>query len=326
MTPPLKLLAHIGYYKTGTTWLQKHVFGRTDRGFAPVSIGRESTPKKAAKQFGAYLYRDERGRQLSSFDIDTERARTFLSQAAPDPDQAYVVSDERLTGYFFANGPDGKSIADRLVSIAPGAKVLITVRRQADMILSCYLQYLKRGGTLTLKTLITERHDDRLPLFSPHFFEYHHAAQYYSKLFGRENVVVLPYELFSTEPEKFLRLIYGHAEVNFDPHANSFRFGQRENTSEKMAAYIALRPFSRLFHRGSLNLYPRSPLGSRGRQAYQLSCKGISRLTSTRRELSVRKGLQETISRYVPQEGFLESNQILQNQCPVDLTAFGYRA
>jgi hypothetical protein len=318
------ILIHVGYYKTGTTWLQKHVFGIGTRGFTPLSRGFESAPKKASKYLSSYFYRDRRGGQLPSFARDVSEVRAFAEQFDLPQGSAGVISSERLLGYFFSNGDDAPSILERIKLAFPNAKILITTRRQHEMILSCYLQYLKRGGTMSLETLLSSKHDDKLSLFSRTYFEYHHAVRAYANAFGRENVLVLPYELFIEDGARYVSAIYHHAGIDPAAFLADLHFSKRENALQKTGPHLLMRHASPLFYTSSLNAHARSlPYGIR-KAVHRVIYKSLSRVTSDASERRTKERLAAVCETYVPQGSFEVSNRILQDYTSIDLSKFGY--
>jgi hypothetical protein len=112
-------------------------------------------------------------------------------------------------------------IAERLAATFPEARVLVVIREQAQMLVSAYKQYVKRGGPGTLEQYATSPSQQlRVPLFDFRFFEYHRLVGYYQSLFGAENVMVLPYELLRAKPLAFLERIGGFAGTNVSPSAS----------------------------------------------------------------------------------------------------------
>jgi hypothetical protein len=105
----LKIAFHIGLHKTGTTFMQRHVF--------------------SAWPGLNYL----RFRNLEYF-------------LRLDPSQAYLVSCEGLSGSTFAPIGERLEAVRRLAEMFPRAKIIISFRRHGDYLASLYSQYLRYGG------------------------------------------------------------------------------------------------------------------------------------------------------------------------------------
>lgn len=129
-------LIHIGYPKSGSTWLQRNVFRNPKLGFF------EQSRHKVTELLIA----------PNTFDFE---AATCRQQFLPDIQQAQerglhsVLSQEMLTGRAHTGGYNGATNAERLAQVFPNAKILIVIREQKRMILSSYKQYVKGGGCTT---------------------------------------------------------------------------------------------------------------------------------------------------------------------------------
>ncbi len=177
------ILIHIGYHKTGTTWLQKHIFDKQKLGFhLPFDRWELMTQLTVPHPF----------------DFDATACCVYIQQILDSSVNSVfypVISHERLSGNPHRGGYDSKELAERLANIFVRPRILIVIREQISMILSTYNQYVKRGGPLSLKDYITCR-EDKLLLreFELVRFQYHRLIAYYHRLFGADNVLVLPYE------------------------------------------------------------------------------------------------------------------------------------
>ena len=189
-------LLHIGYHKTGTTWLQTRIFPRTKTGFCQVARSKTLVP--AFVQVNPFSFEPEAVRKDFEPGIREARARNLVP----------VLSSERLSGNPHSGGYDSKNIADRLAAVFPDARVLVVIREQTSMLVSIYKQYVKAGGAAPFRRYITvPPAGPRMPLFRFDFLEYHRLVGYYQDLFGVTNVLVLPYELLQTQPQTFLERI-----------------------------------------------------------------------------------------------------------------------
>lgn len=191
------LLIHIGYHKTATTWLQGFLFNNPAAGFlSPFTID----------QILHFLVLPH------PLDFNARRCRAFFDLAGhhvTDNGLMLVISREELSGNPHSGGYNSKELADRLVQVFPSAKVLIVIREQKSMILSTYQQYVKVGGPMSLTEYLQPTTFDkyRIPSFEFDHFKYHRLIKYYLTLFGRSNVLVLPYELFKVKPQAFIEEI-----------------------------------------------------------------------------------------------------------------------
>ncbi|MEN8159774.1 MAG: sulfotransferase [Myxococcota bacterium] len=189
MTEPV---IHIGYHKTGTTWLQRRLFARKDLGYRRIRL----------QQDGVELY------HVHDFDFDPGHCRAQLTdelEACAREGAIPVVSMERLSGNPHSGGYDSRTLADRILAVFPDARVLIGIREQRSMILSCYGQYVKAGGPCSLRRYLHAPQDGRRPGFRFEHLQYDRLIAHYQSALGRERVHVACYERFRDEPDGWLQ-------------------------------------------------------------------------------------------------------------------------
>jgi len=264
-------LIHIGYHKTGTSWLQKLVFNNQDIGFISPIIYRDIVDTLVIP---------------NALDFDHHTCRDTFNQAvnvAHNLNLTPVFSAERLSGHPHSGGYDAKMIADRLVQIFPRAKVLIVIREQRNIILSCYMQYISRGGAITLPSYLKAPYMRMIPLFNLDHFKYHRLISYYHKLYNQDNVLVLPYELFNNNPKLYVSRILRFCNL---PNAEDFWHQQ----PEKMVINKSLSGFEAQFR-----LYTNFLFGTR----YNLNQHSLFPLSWEKTNLIFK--VIRKINEYIPQ-------------------------
>jgi hypothetical protein len=187
-------LVHIGYHKTGTTWLQQEVFSNSAAGFSQLGGAQRLI---AVDTFG---FKPRKVRRLM------ERRIGEVRNLGLTP----VLSSERLSGAPHFGGYDSEIIADRLAAVFPNARIMVVIRQQTDMFLSIYKQHIRRGGAASLRQYLAPPRDGYwMPQFRFEYLEYHRLIARYQDLFGAANVLVLPYELLRARPGEFLAKVSG---------------------------------------------------------------------------------------------------------------------
>lgn len=174
------MIVHIGFPKTGTTFLQKSVFVHC-KNF--IFLDYHSVDK--------FLYRTIFFDELD-FDIKKEYKR--LHNLFPGDN--LLISYELLIGpVFLRSGVNRSLISGRLKKLG-AKKVIISVRNQVDLIESLYRQYVNQGGTLKPSEVLVYEGD--YPKYTHgiliKMFDYYKLIKLYQDNFGKENVLVFQQE------------------------------------------------------------------------------------------------------------------------------------
>lgn len=185
-------LIHIGYHKTGSTWLQENVFRNFGSNFQEILLRPEVirnivTPRQ--------LHYDSRELLL---DVQHRSEEICAEKLVP------LISHERLSGNPYSGGFDSVIIANRIFELFPSARVLIVVREQQAHLASIYAEYVRQGGVCTLDQFVNPPTSPKIPLFSLKYLEFHHLIKYYIDHYGRENVLTLPYEMLAQDHLMFV--------------------------------------------------------------------------------------------------------------------------
>lgn len=227
-------LIHIGYHKTASTWLQANLFN--NYGF------KRYFPQSAIMQKIVLP---------NALDFNAGQLRAYYDSLVDD-DYVSVISNERLSGNPHSGGYDSKELADRLYASFPEAKVLIVIREQVSAILSSYIQYIRVGGPCSIDDYLepTTRNIPILPLFNFEHFNYLRLVHYYHSLFGKDNVLVLPFELFQKSPVDFCSKITSFACLPEIKELNNIEISNKRIST---LSSIFLRQSNKLFAKTRLN-------------------------------------------------------------------------
>jgi len=213
----LSPLIHIGYHKTGTSWLQKRLFDQPGKGFINITKTPDSKNDKKLSIITIFPYNFIFGAEnniLSLNEFSPERVRGLLEKYNLEDSGVPVISDERLSGHPDSGGFDSEKICLRLSQVFDSPKIFMVIREQKSLILSCYSQLFAKGGTLSLKDYICKPGKGRTPKFNKRFFMFNHLISLYQEVFGKKNVLVLPYEMFRDEPAQFLERLESFSGAN----------------------------------------------------------------------------------------------------------------
>jgi hypothetical protein len=293
------VLIHVGYYKTGTTFLQEDFFARHPHiNFVGCSSGN---------------YHPEELLKLIYSPPQVWRKSIALSLAADRPN---VISFESFSGGSLWQGGGGMSIdertASRLKNVFPRARILIVIREQFTMLKSVYWQYVWEGGTLSFGGFVDRSLADPL-FFSPYQLAYDELSRRYQDLFGSESVLVLPFERLLLDRGGFVATVNRFMGVpDFQPEKTTI------NASPGGAlAFFYVRLINRVFGAES----PQFRQWSRTFRQRLLRPWRLLGLIPIRQRYVVSDAQQEALAAV-----FRPSNQACARQTGIDLAALGYVA
>jgi len=304
-------LVHIGYHKTATTWLQRRVFDDPLCGF------RRYPPSLIAQRLI----------EPHPFAFDPEACRAELRpwiETAQRADLVPVLSHERLSGYPHSGGFDSLEVLDRVASVLPAARILITIREQGAIIASNYHQYVVDGGACPLERYLDppQTGPRRVPGFALEFFQFDRLIEAYRSRFGADRVLVLLYEEFRAQPAEYLTRLGSFAGVNADLGGLNATTAQVVNPAPSPSALGLLRWVNLLFCANPLHPSPLIP----SRAAAFLGTmivRGLDRLP-IRIDSSRRVRWEKAVVARRIEGAFEESNTRLSESLAVDLESYGY--
>ena len=162
----VKYCIHIGYPKTGTSYLQKYFFPYQDICYVKM--------KEALNEI--------------VFKSDMEFNPEPLKKRLSESDKTILVSRESLCGNLLGRRIEPKIIAERLYQVfGEDTGIIMVIRNTKDIVWSIYKQFLRHGTTLTLEQLL-----DPYSIYGidMSYFNYEKVADVYRKFF---KVKLIPY-------------------------------------------------------------------------------------------------------------------------------------
>ena len=183
-----KIFIHIGYAKTGTTFLQRKIFKKIDS-YVLMQHMDCLTFFDQIINLDSSIY-DEK--------LVLKEYKKFFEKKDLRNKNGLIISNERLE----LEGLDVGLVANRLKSLFPNAKILITLREQLDLLYSWYLfkgyssKYLQKpfkGRYIEFNEFI----ENGIENISNNFvmrMQFHLLFIFYSNLFGIGNVNILFFE------------------------------------------------------------------------------------------------------------------------------------
>lgn len=200
-----RIAFHIGYHKTATTWLQQ-IFFKSHPEIVPIS----NSPHPWDDPFLRYLIKTPDSKFNSAH--AKKILQTTLSSYPYSQENIFLISAERLSGHPYSGAYDNVRIAERVKETVLNPKILCIIRNQVDMLNSVYKQLLKEGYTGSIETLF-RNNSWKTVSFDLAMYEYDTVIANYIRIFGKENVCVLPYEKMKTNLPEFLADICRFFEI-----------------------------------------------------------------------------------------------------------------
>jgi hypothetical protein len=206
---------HVGFTNTGTTSLQRNFFSaRDDIFYAGEPYGERGGIFTAIKSIEDF--------KLDTVLIEEQCDELIFARSGGRP---IVISDENLCDtpqlYFGPYIVPRDTIARRLHHFFPAAKIIFTIRDQRQYAMSAYFNLKKNTAfydampvapfPIWLGAMLSRTRSHFMQNLN--FFE---IIGYYTTLFGRENVCVLPLEMLVVDgAETYLRRLCGFLDVPF---------------------------------------------------------------------------------------------------------------
>lgn len=296
------VLIHVGFHKTGTTYLQEVVFADTRHFVQPWS-----------RQF---IYDRIIDPHELAFDSQDVREACAVALSRVPANVVPVLSEEGLCGNPFNGAREAGILARKIRATFDDARILLTVRSQPGMLRAVYIQYLKAYGRRGPAEFYDPPRFPEFSAFDPDIYRYDRLASLYAELFGAANVLALPQELLRDNESAFLRAIgdlvgTAHIEAPLRKHP-----ARNRNVSPSPAGV----PFLRLGNHFSQSAFNENGFGS------LLSYAGIVLRSLGYKNTPFFRNKAGEFSRLVDGHmgRYTESNAALQRFCPVDLASLGY--
>lgn len=297
-------LIHIGYHKTGTSFLQKRIFDGFADAFHLVDRSKLIKNVKAPPPL-----------RFSSVTLQAYVRDEMTKSRAP----ITVFSNETLSSSIHYGDHQSKYVADRLAACLPGSKVLIGIREQKSMLKSAYNQFLKAKGSYSIREYLI---NPRSGNFHFEHLQYHNLIQYYQKLFGRDQVLVLPYEVLQNDPIVYLERLFTFLGVTDLLSTLDFDASEKVNRSLKPIQVQVKRYFNPFISKdfpqtgSTFYAYPAVLLHAALHRLFKfLPTKAIDQ--------RIEKKIEREIAR-ITMGQYAESNEQTARLSGVDLGVLGY--
>lgn len=205
-----RVVIHVGMSKAASTYLQHAVF--------PYMKNVYFVRRGPKDPIGALLLKMK---VFNPVLLDSEEEKKVIDRFLDTvSEESIVISDEWLFGTAWENFYNNYSTTDFLKKIFPQAKILLVIRRQVEWCESIYNQVIKAGFSLKADTFFSFHdnafHDAVIPYSVRVNVKQLNLYKYmmsYCRHFGKESVLVLPYELFKKDNIAFLDRLYDYFQL-----------------------------------------------------------------------------------------------------------------
>lgn len=283
---------HIGYQRTGSTYLQQSVF----YAYPDYMLHRGT---------GEFFIEDE----LYGRGVEFYRAMRADETAVP----AIIESHNGMCGDALVDRPH---IAERINALFPDAKIIFGIRSQHSIIPSFYFLYVKGGGTLDYASYV------RLVIENGKF-AFDRMIGHYQDLFGHQRVLVLPFEHLQRDYKGYVRLFLDFVEV---PASEGIRVtNQPMKERQPDATILSMLRANRILTACRIDVVGRLMPNKTARHLRShyngLMAAGLRRLTSG---ASGRHDLDTTTMAPIIEKAYADSNRALAARIAPSLVGLGY--
>lgn len=238
----MDIVIHIGNHKTGTKTLQRHLFQNLKfRKF----LGTPYTPGSDIEElFERIKYQD-------SLSYDTQQVNRLFnnlknSEKLDVKNNPLLISDESIVTPFVGGKmtADPGLIADRIKDLFGNVKILFVIRSQKTILPSIYSQFVSPEflSQSDFEETIEIHLENQLNGLM-YGLLYDRVCDHYIKLFGKNNIKVLPYELLANDPKSYYKEICQSIDEPFDNELIDSLLNVRENKRLDKSS-IAWRKYS----------------------------------------------------------------------------------
>ncbi|MEM1340775.1 MAG: hypothetical protein AAGF68_00550 [Pseudomonadota bacterium] len=299
---------HLGYIKSATTYLQNEIFAPEHFGCA-LAAGADNR----AHLVDWFITSDGFAFDGAAVDAQITALEDPLRRRGLVP----IWSEETLLGDPTKRQYNGPDTLQRIAALKRPTKVILSIREQRAMALSIFREFIKQGGSHSLRQLIGTGAEARsfTPILRPDFLMFDRAAAWCTDRFGAENVLLLPLEALTADRAAYFERLFGF--LGLPP----------QEVTAQQAANVGLGARAQGLRRMLNRLDVRDPLTAQP----SLYRRGVGRLTRLV-DRTVPKAAHRSVesawraqidTRYA--DMFHDSNQRLQQIAQLDLSKYGYQ-
>ncbi len=303
------ILIHVGHSRAGASWAQDNLFNSKKAGFAMVNRYTKEYKFIEAITNTSVLKFDVK--KIRS-DLESVYSKFRKKKLIP------VLSAESLLGNPTTGARDIESITRNLYKMYPNAKIFMMIRNQPSLLRSMYLRYIHAGGIQSLEKFLLKKSRGGFHCFDINCYDFYDQYNLYSKIFGKNNILINPLELLISNPNLFLKRIFNFCNLKGYYNFNS---KEKKNRSRDSLNFTYKKLINYLLYNGG-DPYLLNPLIFRASFSKNLRVffdKFYSREFNRKREDELEKKVKSIIKDY-----FYKSNKKLEKEINLSLHQFNY--
>lgn len=226
-----QLCFHIGFHKTGSTWLQNELFLKSEY-FNLIN----DFVRPWNDPIVSYLVRTPISEFDQNYFTDTVK-RKFTEN------RVNIISAERLSGHPISGGFDSADIAKKIKLSFPDAKIILVKRNISSFKHSTYKQVIMEGYPGSTHDFFEFNHW-KIPGPSNAYFKQSFIQDIHIELFGSKNVLELSFEEFTVDKRAFIKSISNFCKIKIDYDFNK-KIINKTRSNRRMRALRSLNKFRR---------------------------------------------------------------------------------
>lgn len=304
------ILVHVGFPKAGSTWLQRRVFDNAQAGLVSPWEKQSILALDHVRVVDTFIFDEQIESLRAAYNPGLAQAKA--AGLTPVISHEHLLLDQIGGWYPIREG------VRRIAQLFPQGKILVTIREQKAMMLSAYMEHLRRGHTTRLQRFLGCDAEDRLgyggvcrkeALLFDKFIDHLHAV------FTPDNVLVLPMEtlgqpIFWQRLQQFCPTIPDNAAEHVDTS---------HERHHRKSDFVFLKWLNHLGQGRMVTRDRESPLRQ---AAYGLNL-ALNRVTPTALYRRQRQKLQQQIETFIG-DYFAPSNARTAKLIDMDLQSLGY--
>ncbi len=124
-----------------------------------------------------------------------------------------MIHHEGISAQLFTAAPPNMRSFEQIATTFPECRVIFVVREQRKLLMSWYRHNVRLGLGVALEDYLKEIEPGITPYFRFDIFEFDKIVLFLQTLFGKNNVLILPYELLKYDRDSYIDKIYEFCSV-----------------------------------------------------------------------------------------------------------------